>query len=96
MSFRRPGKRAMVVHDDKDEDVFYCFEVLLPNGTSVKLTVNNPNPQMPMGNFANLVKEEYDKAQKDYVLLSKRTRIYWSSDGKFSLESNHSFHLFTI
>lgn len=81
-------KRSLILDDDEDEDIFYSFKVLLPNGTSVKLTVNNPDPEMSMQNFVNLVKKEYDNARKDCVLLSKRTKVDWNSGGKFYLESN--------
>ncbi|CAH8272083.1 unnamed protein product [Arabidopsis lyrata] len=88
MSSRRSVKRSLILDDDEDEDIFYSFKVLLPNGTSVKLTVNNPDPEMSMQNFVNLVKKEYDNARKDCVLLSKRTKVDWNSGGKFYLESN--------
>ncbi|EOA19247.1 hypothetical protein CARUB_v10000030mg [Capsella rubella] len=88
MSSRRTVKRSLILDDDEDEDIFYSFKVLLPNGTSVKLTLTNPDPEMAMQNFVNLVKKEYDNARKDCVLLSKRTRVDWNSGGKFYLESN--------
>lgn len=81
-------KRSLILDDDEDEDIFYSFKVLLPNGTSVKLTLTNPDPEMSMQNFVNLVKKEYDNARKDCVLLSKRTRVDWNSGGNFYLESN--------
>ncbi|CAN8277312.1 unnamed protein product [Cochlearia groenlandica] len=86
MSSRRSVKRALILDDDED-DVFYSFKVLLPNQTSVKLTINNPEHEMSMVEFVNLVEEEYDKERKDF-LLCKRTRVDWNLGGKFCVESN--------
>ncbi|XP_024006711.1 uncharacterized protein LOC18011562 isoform X2 [Eutrema salsugineum] len=88
MSSRRLVKRALILDDDEDEDMVYSFKVLLPNSTSVPLTLTNPDPEMPMESFVNLVKEEYDKARKNCVLMSKRTRVDWNLGRKFHLESN--------
>lgn len=81
-------KRSLVLDDDDDEDIFYNFKVLLPNGTSVKLTLKNPEPEISMQSFVNLVKKEYDNARKDCLLMSKRMKVDWNSGGKFHLESN--------
>ncbi|CAH2044294.1 unnamed protein product [Thlaspi arvense] len=88
MSYRRLVKRALIMDDDEDEDTVYSFKVLLPNSTSVPLKVTNPDQEMPMEKFVNLVKEEYDKARKDCVLMSKRTKVDWNLGRKFHLESN--------
>uniref|UniRef100_A0A1J3I4J6 Protein DEFECTIVE IN MERISTEM SILENCING 3 n=2 Tax=Noccaea caerulescens TaxID=107243 RepID=A0A1J3I4J6_NOCCA len=89
MSFRRPAKRALILDDDdEEEDTSYSFKVLLPNSTSVGLTLHNPGPEMPMERFVNMLKDEYEKARKDCVLMSKRTRIDWNLGGKFHLETN--------
>ncbi|ANM68491.1 gamma-irradiation and mitomycin c induced 1 [Arabidopsis thaliana] len=88
MSSRRSVKRSLVLDDDDDEDIFYNFKVLLPNGTSVKLTLKNPEPEISMQSFVNLVKKEYDNARKDCLLMSKRMKVDWNSGGKFHLESN--------
>ncbi|CAA7023350.1 unnamed protein product [Microthlaspi erraticum] len=89
MSYKRPLKRALILDDDDDEeDTSYSFKVLLPNSTSVGLTLHNPGPEMPMERFVNLLKEEYEKSRKDCLLMSKRTRIEWNLGGKFLLETN--------
>lgn len=88
MSSRRFVRRALVLDEDDEDDVVYSFTVLLPNSTSVPLTVTNPEREMPMGSFVNLVKEEYEKARKDCLLMTKRTRVDWNLGGKFLLESD--------
>lgn len=88
MSSRRFVRRALVLDEDDEDDVVYSFTVLLPNSTSVPLTVTNPEREMPMGSFVNLVKEEYEKARKDCLLMTKRTRVDWNLGGKFQLESD--------
>lgn len=87
-TFQMRARRALILDDDEDEDMVYSFKVLLPNSTSVGLTLSNPGPEMPMENFVNLVKEEYDKSRKDCMLMSKRTRVDWNLGGKFLLESD--------
>lgn len=88
MSSRRLVRRALILDEDDEDDVVYSFKVLLPNSTSVPLTVTNPEPEMPMGSFVDLVKEEYEKARKSCLLMTKRTRIDWNLGGKFHLESD--------
>lgn len=88
MSSRRLVKRALILDEDDEDDVVYSFKVLLPNSTSVPLTVTNPGPEMPMETFVNLVKEEYDKARKSCLLMTKRRRVDWNLGGKFHLESD--------
>lgn len=88
MSSRRLVRRALILDEDDEDDVVYSFKVLLPNSTSVPLTVINPEPEMLMGSFVDLVKEEYEKARKSCLLMTKRTRIDWNLGGKFHLESD--------
>ncbi|KAF8089965.1 hypothetical protein N665_0493s0021 [Sinapis alba] len=88
MSSRRSVKRALILDEDDDEDVVYSFKVLLPNSTSVPLTLTNPGPEMPMESFVNLVKEEYEKARKSCLLMTKRRRVDWNLGGRFHLESD--------
>ncbi|CAF2016215.1 unnamed protein product [Brassica oleracea var. botrytis] len=90
MSNRRPPKRALVqVDDDDEEDKFYKLKILLPNGTNVTLTLNNPQPEMSIRNFVNLVKEEYEKTRKSCVLSGKmRKRIDWNLAAESYLDFN--------
>ena len=89
MSNRRPPKRALVQVDDDEEDKFYKLKILLPNGTNVTLTLNNPQPEMSMRNFVNLVKEEYEKTRKSCVLSGKmRKRIDWNLAAESYLDFN--------
>ncbi|KAL0890596.1 hypothetical protein Bca101_014579 [Brassica carinata] len=88
MSSRRLVRRALIPDEDDEEDVVYNFKVLLPNRTSVPLTVTNPRPEMPMESFVDLVKEEYEKARKDCLLMTKKIRVDWNLGAKFHLESD--------
>ncbi|VVB17361.1 unnamed protein product [Arabis nemorensis] len=88
MSSRRLTRRQLILDDDENEDTIYSFKVLLPNRTSVDLTLSNPGREMPMEAFVNLVKEGYDKSRKECVLMSKRTRVDWNLGGKFIVESD--------
>lgn len=87
MSNKRPVERLLF--RDDDEDKFYNLKVLLPNRTSVTLTLTNPEPKMSMKKFVNLVKEEYDKTRKNCVLSGKkRKRVDWNLVAKSYLEFN--------
>ncbi|CAH8342534.1 unnamed protein product [Eruca vesicaria subsp. sativa] len=88
MSFRRSAKRALILDEDDEEDVVYSFNVLLPNSTNVLLTLTNPEPEMPMESFVDLVKEEYEKARKKCLLMTKRRRVNWNLGATFLLESD--------
>lgn len=90
MSDRRSLKRALVLVDDEEAAAkFYKLKVLLPNGTNVTLTLTNPQHEMSMRNFVNLVKEEYDKTRKSYVLSGKmRKGIDWNLAAESYLDFN--------
>lgn len=87
MSKKRSAQRVLSLDDD--EDKFYRLKILLPNSTSVTLTLTNPEPRISMKNFVNLVKEEYEKTRKNCILSGKmRKRINWNLAAKSYLEFN--------
>lgn len=88
MSNKRPLE-VFFVDNDEDEDKFYNLKVLLPNSTSVTLTLTNPQPEMLMKNFVNLVKEEYEKTRKNCDLSGKkRKKVDWNLAAKSYLDFN--------
>ncbi|KAF5442725.1 hypothetical protein F2P56_035352 [Juglans regia] len=84
----KANKRQLVELYDEDDgiDTVYRFKVLLPNGTSIGLTVRDiPLPEMPFGDFINLVKNEYFRARKLNESMKQKRKIDWEGD-RFYLE----------
>ncbi|CAH8342528.1 unnamed protein product [Eruca vesicaria subsp. sativa] len=89
MSNKRPLKRALDLDDDDEEDKLYKLKVLLPNSTSVTLSLTNPRPEMSIKYLVNLVKEEYEKTRKNFVLSGKKRKtIDWNQAAESYLEHN--------
>ncbi|KAM4068715.1 hypothetical protein ACB094_12G034100 [Castanea mollissima] len=80
----RVNARKRQVLDD-NIDVVYRFKVLLPNGTSIGLTVRDPDPEMPFEDFIAMVKDEYFQARKQYESMRLKKHINWKG-GHFYLE----------
>lgn len=70
---------------DDDIDMVYRFKVLLPNGTSIGLTLRDPDPEMPFEDFIAMVKDEYFQARKQYESMRLKKHIDWKG-GHFYLE----------
>ncbi|KAJ7965338.1 Protein defective in meristem silencing 3 [Quillaja saponaria] len=84
---KKPNKRKLVERyydDDDDMDKVYRFRILLPNGTSVKLTLPDPDPEMSFGDFIELVKDEYFLALKQSESMKQKRTINWK-DGSLCL-----------
>lgn len=59
--------------------VQYKFKMLLPNGTTVDLTLMNPKRKMTFGYFIDLVKDEYyGGVWRLLESVKKKRRIDWS------------------
>lgn len=87
MSKKRPLAKVLV--DDDGGYKFYSLKVLLPNSTSVTLTLTNPEREMSMKSFVDLVKEEYDKSRKNFDLSGKKRKMVdWNLAAKSYLEFN--------
>lgn len=80
-------KRQLVeLYDEEDDiDMVYRFKLLLPNGTSIGLTVRDPLPKMLFEDFIGLVKNEYFRACKLNKSIKEKRRIDWQG-GRFYLE----------
>lgn len=77
---RVKGKKRQLVelyNDEDDIDKVYKFKVLLPNGTSIGITVIDPGPEMPIGHFVSLVKDEYFRAWKPCEPKRQKRCIDW-------------------
>lgn len=81
MGYQRvKGKKRQLVelyNDEDDIDKVYKFKVLLPNGTSIGITVIDPGPEMPIGHFVSLVKDEYFRAWKPCESKRQKRCIDW-------------------
>lgn len=75
-------KRQLVELYDDDNEInrVYRFKVLLPNGTSIGLTVTDPVPEMPFRDFIGFVKDEYSRARKQDESIKQKKHIDWNSD----------------
>ncbi|PQQ04218.1 hypothetical protein Pyn_24804 [Prunus yedoensis var. nudiflora] len=67
-------KKSQMLEDHGDKDRAYRFKILLPNGTSVCLTFQNPKPTMPFGDFIQRLEEEYSLAYRQFS-SGKRKRV---------------------
>lgn len=70
MSKKGPLSKVLIIDDDED----YNFKVLLPNSTSVTLTLTKPECEMSMKNLVDLVKEKYDKTRKNFEVSGEKTK----------------------
>lgn len=80
-----PDKRGPDVFEDLGNmDREYRFQILLPNGTSVRLKLQNPEPKMPFGDFIRKVEEEYVRTWRKSGSLKRKREINWKG-GSFLL-----------
>ncbi|EOY23564.1 Gamma-irradiation and mitomycin c induced 1, putative isoform 1 [Theobroma cacao] len=88
---RRASKRPLVLEDEDDADgsnEVYRFKVLLPNGTSVDLSLKNQKPEISFEDFIDLIRVEYDYIVRSQRQSVKRKRIInWNSE-KLYLEGD--------
>ncbi|XP_060971263.1 structural maintenance of chromosomes flexible hinge domain-containing protein GMI1 isoform X1 [Cannabis sativa] len=79
--YQKGKKRPLVGINDE----IYRFKVLLPNGTTIGLTLPEPGPKMPVDEFINLVKGEYYRRSKS---MQCKGRINWNA-GSLSLQDSN-------
>ncbi|KAF8379725.1 hypothetical protein HHK36_029172 [Tetracentron sinense] len=81
MEHRRPKKRLIVDFLDIDdaEEKVYKFMILLPNGTSTRLTLRAPEDGMYLEEFIDAVKDEYFKTVKQTDSVTPKRKIMWRS-----------------
>ncbi|THG10129.1 hypothetical protein TEA_027994 [Camellia sinensis var. sinensis] len=84
----RPTKRTsmevVTINDDDDGgggQRLYKFRLLLPNGMSLGLKIRDPQMEMSIEEFVELVKEEYFRAVRSQTNPQKpKRRINWKSN----------------
>ncbi|KAI4307104.1 hypothetical protein L6164_030326 [Bauhinia variegata] len=81
------GKVKKVVRDD-DIGKKHNFKILLPNGTSIELTLQDPGLEMPFGDFIRLVKEKYNATKKHSDSVKQKRDINWNGDCMFLQDAN--------
>ncbi|PQP99147.1 hypothetical protein Pyn_06089 [Prunus yedoensis var. nudiflora] len=81
-------KKSQMLEDHGDKDRAYRFKVLLPNGTSVCLTFQNPKPSMPFGDFIQRLEEEYSLTYRQFSSGKRKRDIDWKSGRLFLEDAN--------
>ncbi|MCL7026321.1 hypothetical protein MKW94_017651 [Papaver nudicaule] len=66
----------------------YNFRVLLPNGTSVGVTLEQPGDEMGINEFLELVRIEYQKSLKGFDSSKSRRKIFWKSERVYLEDSD--------
>lgn len=77
-----------MISDDDDDDFGirrreFRFKVLLPNGTSVELTVWSVETEMHFEDFVGLVREKYLELRKKCEWMKKKRDINWKGSGLY-------------
>ncbi|KAI5394106.1 structural maintenance of chromosomes flexible hinge domain-containing protein GMI1 isoform X3 [Lathyrus oleraceus] len=83
-----PKKRKLMISDEDDDDIGirrreFRFKVLLPNGTSVELTVWSVETEMHFEDFVGLVREKYLELRKKCEWMKKKRDINWKGSGLY-------------
>lgn len=83
----RPTKKTSMevvrINDDDDGgggQRLYKFRLLLPNGMSLGLKIRDPQMEMSIEEFVELVKEEYFRAVRETNSQKSKRRINWKSN----------------
>ncbi|CAI8605727.1 unnamed protein product [Vicia faba] len=88
-----PKKRKLVISDD-DGDIgirrVSRFKVLLPNGTSVELTVRSAENEMHVGDFVGLVREKYLELKRKCEWMKKKRDINWKGSGLYIEDADNN------
>ncbi|CAL9180289.1 unnamed protein product [Musa hybrid cultivar] len=81
MANRRSSKRSYLEfldgNDDGDSKV-YRFQILLPNGTSVRLIFNDPGEDMFLDEFIHIIRKELEKTAETTTKASRK--IFWNGN----------------
>ncbi|XP_043716489.1 structural maintenance of chromosomes flexible hinge domain-containing protein GMI1 [Telopea speciosissima] len=75
---KRLSKRPIVELNDEMEMV-YKFKLLLPNGTSVGLTLHEPGAKMSMDEFIDAIKHEYFRTINTTDPGKMKRKVLWRS-----------------
>lgn len=88
------GERSRRVWRCGTMDKKYNFQILLPNGTTVRLKLQNPQMKMSFRDFIERVEKEYVRTWKQSGSLKRKREINWKG-GSF-LWGGISYILFHI
>ena len=88
--FHPRGLKRKLVLDDEDDDSnkVYRFKVLLPNGTSVGLTLKDKEPEISFQGFIGLIRDEYDVVRRQSESVKRKRMINWKSESLY-IEGAH-------
>ncbi|KAI3410561.1 uncharacterized protein J3R85_018768, partial [Psidium guajava] len=81
-------RRVDCVTDDGDMDRVYRFTVLLPNGTSVGITIRDPDTLMTLGDFVLMIERRYIRAEAQDPSLKLKRPIAWKSEELYIEDAN--------
>ncbi|GMJ14975.1 GAMMA-IRRADIATION AND MITOMYCIN C INDUCED 1 [Hibiscus trionum] len=85
-------KKRRLVFDDEDSDpVHRRFKVLLPNGTSVGLTLkDSPEPEISFQAFIDLIREAYEVDKRQSGSFKRKRMINWKNERLYLEDTNGS------
>ena len=92
----KSSKKRKLEEDNDDTGKVYKFKILLPNGTSVELTLRDPDPEMQFGDFIGLVRDKYFEARTHFESLSQKRSINWKGDSLFLQDANDKKIRYTL
>ncbi|KAK9036637.1 hypothetical protein V6N11_078631 [Hibiscus sabdariffa] len=86
------GLKRRLAFDDEDSDVVHRrFKVLLPNGTSVGLTLKDgPDPEISFQGFIDLIRDAYDLDKRQSGSFKRKKIINWKSEMLYLEDTNGS------
>lgn len=95
---KMPFKRVTMVGETLEEMEFK-FRVLLPNSTTIELKMSElPDENIPMENFMELVKREYDRGVKqrkspksDRIINWENKELYFTDEQSKEIRSKVKF-----
>ncbi|KAJ9680038.1 hypothetical protein PVL29_021800 [Vitis rotundifolia] len=91
---QRGKKRSIVeISGDNGLGAIYKFKILLPNGTSLGLTLHEhklSNLLMPLQEFIGLVRTEYFRTHRQLELPGARQKIMWKSKDIFLVDASEN------
>ncbi|XVF53392.1 hypothetical protein PTKIN_Ptkin05aG0095700 [Pterospermum kingtungense] len=89
-NFHRRGLKRKLILDDEDDDSNQVirFKVLLPNGTSVGLTLKEKEQEISFQRFIGLIRGEYEVVRRQSESFKRKKKINWNSESLY-LEDAH-------
>ncbi|XAR57189.1 hypothetical protein NMG60_11025243 [Bertholletia excelsa] len=76
------------IEDDAiDVDKIYKFQVLLSNGASLELKMRDPETEVPLNHFTDLVEREYFPAMRQTECQKLKRDIHWKSPDLYFVDA---------